>query len=136
MSKPEFSRGKSKTFQPPPHGVGAACRPTPPGGPTLLARQVGPQCGEHPSHCLHGQGLGLPCYGPPWPSNTGQSYLPLLRPRGASGKLRQVQDSEPAGLGLQRAQLRVRSTGVSWHLFADSADQAASSWPLACACSR
>jgi len=75
-------------------------------------------------------GLGLPCYGPPWPSNTGQSYLPLLRPRGASGKLRQVQDSELAGLGLQRAQPRDRSTGASWHPFADSSEQVVSSWPL------
>ena len=64
--------------QPPPqHGEGAACRPTPPGGPTLLARQV--------------------------------------------------QDSEPAGLGLQRAQLRDCLSGVSWHPFTDSA---ASSWSL------
>jgi hypothetical protein len=66
-------------------------------------------------------GLGLPCYGPPWPSNTGQSYLPLLRPRGASGKLRQVQDSELAGLGLQRALPLARPTGAFRRPFADSA---------------
>ena len=54
------ARSTASRQPPPPHGVGAACRPTPPGGPTLLARQVGPQCGEHPSHCLHGQGWAYP----------------------------------------------------------------------------
>lgn len=38
-------------------------------------------------------GLGLPCYGPPWPSNTGQSYLP---PPSPTGRERQA----PAGARL------------------------------------
>ncbi len=101
------ARSTASRQPPPPHGVGAACHPTPPGDPTVLARQVGQQWDVHPSHRLPGPGWACPATVLPGLATRAGPTFPLLRPPGESSKFRQVQDSEPTGLGLQRAQLRV-----------------------------
>jgi hypothetical protein len=74
---------------PPPPGVGAACRPTPPGGPTDLARQVASHHDVPPSHHPPGPGQARPAMGLLGPSSTGRPCLPLpFASRGACGKLR------------------------------------------------